>query len=256
LAILGKRADSALLYAEEVIKMKITKVRLKEIIYEELAESDLGPWRAAFEKVPRGERLNPVESELVKLAAGLKRLGIGDDELDDLLQPLTTAVEANVEGELGLEEKANQAHQRRAALVSPNAGGLSWRDDDSSEESEGLSYEDELGVTEPRFEASSPEGKLINKLLIHAKVEGAHSPEEAAALLGLGNDEEVIDYIGSLMGNQMYGSSGMGESKVSGHRSEVTYSKSKRGKSKKLQKKAYNKADRAQSKRDVKKDQD
>jgi hypothetical protein len=43
------------------------------------------------------------------------------------------------------------------------------------------------------------------------------------------------------------------EGKVSSHRSEVTYSKEKRGKSKKPEKKAYNKADRAQAKRDLKK---
>lgn len=73
-----------------------------------------------------------------------------------------------------------------------------------------------MATTEPRFEAGSPEGKLINKLLIHAKVEGAHSPEDAAALLGLGNDEEVIEYIGSLMDNPMYGRSGMEESSQSG----------------------------------------
>tara|TARA_Y100000034_G_scaffold33315_1_gene40860 strand:- start:74 stop:565 length:492 start_codon:yes stop_codon:yes gene_type:complete len=150
------------------------------------------------------------------------------------------------------------------------------------EELEGISVEDELGVTEPRFEAGSPEGKLINKLLIHAKVEGAKGPEDAAALLGLGDDEEVIEYIGSLMNNPMYkksepprerdersyqmdlddrlmqsgawqGEEGVEEGKVSGHRSEVTYSKSKRGKSKKPEKKAYNKAERAQAKRDLKK---
>ena len=43
------------------------------------------------------------------------------------------------------------------------------------------------------------------------------------------------------------------EGKVSGHRSEVTYSKEKRGKSKKPEKKAYNKADRTQTKLDLKK---
>ena len=43
------------------------------------------------------------------------------------------------------------------------------------------------------------------------------------------------------------------EGKVSGHRSEVTYATEKRGKSKKPEKKAYNKAVRAQAKRDLKK---
>jgi hypothetical protein len=122
------------------------------------------------------------------------------------------------------------------------------------EELEDISYADELGVTEPRFEAGSPEGKLVNKLLIHAKVEGAHSPEDAAALLGLGDDEEVIGYLGSLMSNPMFGNPrGVGEGKVSSHRSEVTYAKEKRGKSKKPEKKAFNRAARAQAKRDLKK---
>jgi hypothetical protein len=145
-------------------------------------------------------------------------------------------------------ERQNQAYVHRYGKKSFGSPGTHLE-----EEQEDISYEDELGVTEPRFEASSPEGKLINKLLIHAKVEGAHSPEDAAALLGLGDDEEVIEYVGSLMNNPMYGSSGVEEGKVSSHRSEVTYSKGKRGKSKKPEKKAYNKADRAQAKRDLKK---
>jgi len=151
--------------------MKITKQRLREIIKEELAESDIGPWRAAFEKVPRGERLNPVESELVKLAAGLKRLGIGDTEVDELLAPLTTAVEANVEGELGLEETR-----------------------------------EELGdlQTEPRHEGGNPEERLLNKLLIVSKVGDAPDPQTAAEMLGLGADEEVVAYLSDLMGNPMY----------------------------------------------------
>ena len=61
-----------------------------------------------------------------------------------------------------------------------------------------------MATTEPRFEAGSPEGKLINKLLIRAKVKGAQSPDETAALLGLGDDEEVVEYIASLMSNPMY----------------------------------------------------
>ena len=43
------------------------------------------------------------------------------------------------------------------------------------------------------------------------------------------------------------------EGKVSGHRSELTYAQEKRGKSKKPEKKAYNKAVRAQAKKELKK---
>ncbi len=217
--------------------MKISKQRLKEIIKEEL-----GPWRDAFAKVPRGERLNPVESELIKLAAGLKRLGIGDDEVDDLLQPLTAAVEANVEGELGLEEAVlhynpvtgtygqrgkprrqrtdadeerdrrerekqnefykshrskrgsvrggahleeedNQAQQRRDALVSPNAGGLSWRSDDRSEDIEYTGDIDQY--SEPEEEECMPNGQplrhpeeqLLSRILARAVVDKYDLPE-------------------------------------------------------------------------------
>jgi len=71
--------------------------------------------------------------------------------------------------------------------------------------------------------------------------------------LSLSLDAETVAELRHLLANPMYGSSGVEEGKVSSHRSEVTYSKEKRGKSKKPEKKAYNKADRAQAKRDLKK---
>jgi len=102
----------------------------------------------------------------------------------------------------------------------------------------------------------TPEEQLLSRILLRAVVDNYGSTEDLAADLGIEMTDDMVRFIGSLKANPMYGSSGVEESKVSGHRSEVTYSKSKRGKSKKPQKKAYNKADRAQSKRDVKKDQD
>jgi len=100
------------------------------------------------------------------------------------------------------------------------------------------------------------EEQLLSRILTRAVVDRYDSLDALAADLGIEMTADMARFIGSLKANPMYGSSGMEENKVSGHRSEVTYSKSKRGKSKKPQKKAYNKAERAQSKRDIKKDQD
>ena len=102
----------------------------------------------------------------------------------------------------------------------------------------------------------TPEEQLLSRILARAVVDKYDSYEDLANDLGLELDIRMLGWLRSLKANPMYGSSGMEESKVSGHRSEVTYSKSKRGKSKKSEKKAYNKADRAQSKRDVKKEKD
>ena len=111
--------------------------------------------------------------------------------------------------------------------------------------------------TEPRFDADrSPEQKLIDALAQRAAVDGM-SAEDAAAAYGLEGDADVIAYIQGLLGDKMLDNPrGVGEGKVSSHRSEVTYSKEKRGKSKRPEKKAYNKAVRAQSKRDIKKGED
>jgi hypothetical protein len=132
-----------------------------------------------------------------------------------------------------------------------------WYDDENETRAD-RKYADsqaDLGdlQTEPRHEGGTPEERLLNKLLIVSNIGVGEGGAAAARKLGLGDDEEVIAYLDDLLGNQMYGSSGVEEGKVSSHRSEVTYSKGKRGKSKKPEKKAYNKADRAQAKRDLKK---
>ena len=100
------------------------------------------------------------------------------------------------------------------------------------------------------------EEQLLSRILARAVVDKYDSYEDLANDLGLELDIRMLGWLRSLKANPMYGSSGMEESKVSGHRSEVTYSKERRGQSKKPEKKAYNKADRAQSKRDVKKEKD
>ena len=67
-----------------------------------------------------------------------------------------------------------------------------------------LSYEDELGTTEPQHATSGRTAvqRLLDKLLQRAAVEGL-SPEDAAAKLGLSGDKEVITYIASLQGAPM-----------------------------------------------------
>ena len=99
----------------------------------------------------------------------------------------------------------------------------------------------------------TPEEQLLSRILARAVVDKYDSLNAISAALGVEMTDDMVRFIGSLKTNPMYGSSGVEEGKVSGHRSEVTYSKEKRGKSKKPEKKAYNKADRAQAKRDLKK---
>lgn len=95
--------------------------------------------------------------------------------------------------------------------------------------------------------------QLLSRILARAVVDRYTSPAEIEHGLGLEMTPEMTHFIQYLQANPMFGSSGVKEGKVSGHRSEVTYSKGKRGKSKKPEKKAYNKADRAQAKRELKK---
>jgi hypothetical protein len=79
---------------------------------------------------------------------------------------------------------------------------------------------------------------------------------ESVAAITLGDLFPNADRQDIRQSNPKYGSSGMEEAsdtKVSKKRSEVTYSKGKRGKSTKPEKEAYNKADRAQAKRELKK---
>jgi len=102
----------------------------------------------------------------------------------------------------------------------------------------------------------TPEEQLLSRILARAVVDKYDSLNAISAALGVEMTDDMVRFIGSLKANPMYGSSGVEEGKVSSHRTEVTYSKEKRGKSKKPEKKAYNKAARAQSKRDIKRDQD
>jgi hypothetical protein len=73
---------------------------------------------------------------------------------------------------------------------------------------EELSHTNEGGLaghyTEPRHEGGTPEERLLNKLLIMSKVGDAPDAGAAAEMLGLGEDEEVVAYLDSLMGSQMY----------------------------------------------------
>ena len=99
----------------------------------------------------------------------------------------------------------------------------------------------------------TPEEQLLSRILARAVVDRYDSLQDLATDLGIEMTKDMARFIGSLKANPMYGSSGVEEGKVSGHRSEVTYATEKRGKSKKPEKKAYNKAVRAQAKRDLKK---
>ncbi len=58
--------------------------------------------------------------------------------------------------------------------------------------------------TEPRHEGGTPEERLLNKLLIVSNIGVGEGGAAAARKLGLGGDEEVIAYLDSLLGNQMY----------------------------------------------------
>jgi hypothetical protein len=66
--------------------------------------------------------------------------------------------------------------------------------------------------TEPRYEGGTPEERLLNKLLIRSKVGKLGDPQRAAEMLGLGDDEEVVEYLADLMGNPMYDEPGSPES--------------------------------------------
>ena len=112
-------------------------------------------------------------------------------------------------------------------------------------------------VDDPDLGLGTPEETLLTLMRAREILDRFESFEELAeAFPEISHDEALARWVAAIKENPMYGSSGMEESKVSGHRSEVTYSKSKRGQSKKPEKKAYNKAERAQSKRDIKKEKD
>ena len=74
-----------------------------------------------------------------------------------------------------------------------------------------------MATDEPRHEGGTPEERLLNKLLIVSKVGAAPDAGAAAEMLGLGGDEEVVAYLDSLMGNQMYDSPGLEEATPEGY---------------------------------------
>ena len=116
---------------------------------------------------------------------------------------------------------------------------------------------EELGdlQTEPRYEGGTPEERLLNKLLIRSKVADAPDALAAAEMLGLGEDEEVVAYLDSLMGNPMYDSPNMEEAIQSGGKppkpaeqhSEVGYNPTK------LTRKTFHKKARKDAKQVIKK---
>jgi hypothetical protein len=113
----------------------------------------------------------------------------------------------------------------------------------------------ELGVTEPRHEGSTPEERLLNKLLIRSKVDKSGDPQRAAEMLGLGEDEEVVAYLADLMGNPMLDNPNMEEATQSGGKppkpeeehSEVSYNPTKETR------KTFHKKARQAAKQDIKK---
>ena len=95
------------------------------------------------------------------------------------------------------------------------------------------------------------EQQLLSRILARAVVDRYASPAEIEHGLGLEMTPEMTHFIQYLQANPMFGSSGLKEAsdtKVSKKRSEKTLPDSKKGSNK-----AYNKADRAQAKRNLKK---
>ena len=83
-----------------------------------------------------------------------------------------------------------------------------WYDDENETRADRKYADHQAGLgdlqTDPRHEGGTPEERLLNKLLIVSKVKAAPDAPAAAKMLGLGEDEEVIAYLDSLMGNPMY----------------------------------------------------
>jgi len=82
---------------------------------------------------------------------------------------------------------------------------------------------EELGdmQTEPRHEGGTPEERLLNKLLIMSKVGSAPDAVSAAEMLGLGDDEEVVEYLAQMMNNPMYEPTDLGRRLVGYPEEEV-----------------------------------
>mgnify|MGYP003141211038 CR=1 FL=1 len=117
---------------------------------------------------------------------------------------------------------------------------------------------EELGAlsTEPRYDipGRTLEQRLIHRLLQRAAVDEL-DPAKAAAVLGLGDDEEIIKYIAMLQGDPMLDNPNMEEaiqsggkpSKPADQHSEVSYDPTK------LTRKTFHKKARKVAKQDIKK---
>ncbi len=69
------------------------------------------------------------------------------------------------------------------------------------EELDNISYGDQLGTTEPRYDVEeSPEARLLRQLFMRQKIDRM-SQEEIESLSG--GDEEVAELIRKLQGDQM-----------------------------------------------------
>jgi len=133
-----------------------------------------------------------------------------------------------------------------------------WYDDENETRADRKYADSQAGLGDiqstDRLTGGSPEEQMLRR--IKARELLAAMSKEELKELSLSLDAETVAELRHLLANPMYGSPGVEEGKVSSHRTEVTYSKEKRGKSKRPEKKAYNKAVRAQAKRDIKGDQD
>jgi hypothetical protein len=68
---------------------------------------------------------------------------------------------------------------------------------------EELTQSDRLGATAPRYTVNrTATEKLVSALMQRSAIDGMPA-EKAAAKLGLGNDQEVIEYIQTLLDNQL-----------------------------------------------------
>jgi hypothetical protein len=217
--------------------MKITKQRLKEIIKEEITSMEEGVFssltraRAAQTNLASVQKVEKLVRSLVDEFNNAESAE-EKKEIQGRIQALVKAVSHIQEGPR--DEDAMHGARR------PGPGIEDYPEPEEDEDP----MASRLGTREEQ---------LLSRILARAVVDKYDSYEDLANDLGLELDIRMLNWLQALRANPMYGSSGMEEGKVSGHRSEVTYSKSKRGKSKKPEKKAYNKAARAQAKKDLKK---
>ena len=163
--------------------MKITKQRLKEIIREELTSVEESTFGSAIRRRTTAQRnlatVNKAYAKAKELHAQMKAEEDPHkkEELRSQIQALADKAQALGEGS-------------REQMMMP---ALSMAD-----------YEAAMATDEPRHEGGNPHETFLNKLLIAAKAQGAKTPAAAATLFGLGDDEEVVEYLADLMGNPMY----------------------------------------------------